>query len=297
MANIRTFSDSNKDEARQPLGNSIDNLGGSMMQGGKTNPLDESFFQMLQINLCPYISIISFSILLSMLLVIMFGIQVGTSGINVKGEFLEVNKISITETLSATYTSVIEKRQIWKLLSLWLIHPSLPKLINSVIMLIIWGSYIENFFGIWRMFLVFFLTTIAGSAFGILFASPTDSLMGASIGLVGMLGAAIGFLVFNWNNIPENRFPKLFMFWMLIILIVFSLLMSSSASALLLEIGGIISGLFCGFFLSPKYKKENEITLGFSNYERIVWITGISLYGFLLFISLFFIWILRKKSL
>ena len=297
MANIRTLSDSNKNEVQQSLDMKIDNLGGSLITGGTTNPLHESFFQMLHINVCPYISLISFAILMSLVTTTMFGIQVATSGVKLDGEFLEINKISLTETLSASYGSVVEKRQIWRLLSFWLVHPSFPKLINAVIMMIIWGSYIEKFFGFWRLSSVFFLSTIAGGAFGILFATPVDYLMGSTIGLFGLLGAAIGFLVFNWYNISENRFPKVFMLWMMIILIIFSLVMSSSTSAFLLSVGGILSGLFCGIFLSPRYTKDNQVTFGYSNYERILWATGISLYGLFLLISLFFIWILRKKSL
>jgi membrane associated rhomboid family serine protease len=297
MANVRTLSDQRNENANRPLNQGVNNLGNNMLQRGNSDPSKEGFFEMLHINMCPKLSLISFSVFLGVSLCIIFCLQITASGINSAGEFLEINQTSFTSLLSASYEGVVARKEIWRLMTYWAVHKSLPQLVNSFIMLIIWGSYIEAFFGLWRTLSIFLLTSLAGCSFGILFAGPTDILSGASVGIVGLLGASLGFLIFNWHNISDIRFPKLFMFWMITIIIVFSLVMTNSMSSALLQAGGILAGVSCGLFLSPKYVNENQGILEPSSYEKASWVVGVSLYGFQLMTSLFFIWMLRKKNL
>ena len=57
------------------------------------DPRNETFFYMLYINFCPYISILSFTVLISILLTIMFILQLALDGLTpgMATQFLQVN--------------------------------------------------------------------------------------------------------------------------------------------------------------------------------------------------------------
>jgi len=215
------------------------------------DPRDETFLQMLHTNLCPQLTFYSFAVFAAISFACIFLVQLIISGVKYDGEFLEVNKTYLTSVLMLTRDSVLGDKQLHRLLTSVLLHQNMPALVNTVILLLIWVSWIEGIFGIPRTLVIFFMTALAGNAFGVLFAAPGDFLMGGYVGIFGLLGACLGFMIFNWRNILSPHFSKLYIFWIVTFVIVFSMLLCGSATAVMLQLGGVLSGIACGLFTSP----------------------------------------------
>ena len=242
------FLDQPTDEApQQPFSG----FGMIMNTNPSTDPRDETFMQMLRTYLWPRLTFYSVTVFASGVFLCIFIVQLIISGVRYEGEFLEVNRTYFTSALMLTRDSVLSDKQIYRLLTSVLLHSCLPALVGTIILLIIWVSWIECIFGIARTLAIFLLTALAGNAFGVLFAAPEDFLMGASVGIFGLLGACLGFIIFNWRNIVSPFFSKLYLFWIITFVIVFGMLLCGSATTVMLQLGGVLSGIACGLFASP----------------------------------------------
>ena len=305
MANIRRFSDLPADNANRPLQPADSqnpppngtNLSNAFMQGEMKNPHFESFWDMLYTNLFPRLSFFSFAVFLSILLTVIFAAQLATAGVAFEKEFLQVKLESFTKTFHASAEAVIGKRELYRLLTCWMIHEHAPQLVHSVFMLLLWVSFAESLFGVTRSLAIFVASAVAGVAFGVLFAGPGNVLMGASPGLVGLMGASLGFLLYNWQNIDNNRFPKVMLFFMVVIIIILSLLMASSLAAAMLQVGSIFAGLCCGMFLSPKYVSTDVLSLGTSGHEKTVFAVGLTMFVVFLGTTVTSLFFMKSPSL
>ena len=67
----------------------------------------------------------------------------------------------------------------------------------NALMMIIWTSYFEIFLTSKKMPILFFLSGVIGNVFAVLLNGDSPSL-GSSTGIFGVMGCAIGFLIFNW---------------------------------------------------------------------------------------------------
>lgn len=243
------------------------------------DPRDETFLQMLHTNLCPRLTCFSFAVFAAIAFACLFIIQLVISGVKYDGEFLEVNRTYLTSALMLTRESVLSDKQLHRLLTSVLLHSSLPALVNTAILLLIWVSWIECMFGIARSLVIFFLTAFAGNAFGVLFAIPADFLMGASVGIFGLLGACLGFIIFNWRNILSPHFSKLYLFWMVTFVIVFSMLLCGSATAVMLQLGGVLAGIACGLFASPVEVVGGAQPKRYSAHQTVAMTCGMVVYA------------------
>ena len=73
-------------------------------------------------------------------------------------------------------------------------------------MIIIWTSYFEVFLTSNKMPLLFFLSGIIGNTFSVVVNEVRS--LGASTGIFGTIGCAIGFLIFNWDNLNYEQSPR-----------------------------------------------------------------------------------------
>lgn len=249
------------------------------------DPRNETFWDMLYINLFPNLKFISFTIFLSFLLLTIFLIHLILSGINMPGQFLEIQNIS-TSIFTLT-TQNFQKLQFYRLLTSSFIHSSMPALGNTIIVLFIWISSIEHSFGILRTFIIFCLTAITGNLFGLIFADQDDFLSGADSGVFGLLGAALGFVIFNWKRLDDRDNSRLSLFWMVAIIVIFSMLFGSSVVTVMMQLGGVLDGFFVGMFFSPVIGAKGFFGYArFRCYEYTVFFVGLFMHCFITF-SLF----------
>lgn len=258
-------------------------------------PLKETFYEMLYYNVCPHLTFFSFSVLFLITLTVIFIVQLLLCQIRMEGQFLEVNMKSLTELYLAEIELLHQPGNLYRLLTYSLIHASLPSLIGSCIMLIVWVSGIEKYQGFLRTIIIFALCAISGGSFGAAFALPGEPIMGASTGIFGILGSSLGFIILNWQRLEKSKQPRLVMFWFILIIMVVSYIFSQSILAFMLQLGGVLSGLFIGMVISPLIVR-NDINTKASVYEIIVVIVGFVTYAGFLILSVILMHVNVKKE-
>lgn len=90
------------------------------------DPRNESFWDMLHINLFPHLTIPSFTFIFSVILFIIFIIQLILCGVNMLGKFLEVQHIGFTEIMLLEKSFYIYANEPYRLLSSIFIHNDIP---------------------------------------------------------------------------------------------------------------------------------------------------------------------------
>ena len=184
---------------------------------------------MLHINLCPNLKFYSFSIFFSFFLIIVFIFQLISSGIRVRGKFLEPNPINLTEWILLEKSFVVAYKEYYRLITATYGHRDMPCLSNSIILLLVWGSTMEYSFMLTRTILTFVLTAIMGNTFGLYFSKPLEEVfLGADAGIFGLLGAGLGYIIFNWFRIKSKTSSKLSMFFMVTFIVSISMVFAPS---------------------------------------------------------------------
>ncbi len=75
--------------------------------------------------------------------------------------------------------------------------------------LLIWISYFEVFLGKMETLLLFVISGTVGNMIAIMFNKNDFASLGASTGVFGLMGCALGYLILNWFRIPKIRFTWL----------------------------------------------------------------------------------------
>lgn len=78
--------------------------------------------------------------------------------------------------------------ELWRFVSYAFVHGGLLHFAFNLLSLWIFGRAVEDVFGGWRYWLIFFVTAIAG-AVAVAFLSPMDAVIGASGAVFGLMGA------------------------------------------------------------------------------------------------------------
>ncbi len=126
--------------------------------------------------------------------------------------------------------SFFYRKNIHRILTCLFIHPHIPALSNSIILLVLWVSSLEVGFGIFKTFMIFLLAGMPANILGLLFANELeDVIMGPTGGIFGILGAGLGYIILNWQRIDDANSSKLSLFWMVSIIIMLSMAFSDSA--------------------------------------------------------------------
>ncbi|MBB1080127.1 rhomboid family intramembrane serine protease [Limosilactobacillus sp. STM2_1] len=142
----------------------------------------------------------------------------------------------------ARSTVLIKDGQWWRLISPVFLHVGLSHLvINSVTLLYI-GRYIEEFFGHWRMIVIYFVSAIFGNLASAVLM-PTTISAGASTAIFGLFGAFLMLGVCFHHNVIVRVLSRTF-FLFIIINIVMDIFLSG------IDLVGHIGGLFGGFFIA-----------------------------------------------
>lgn len=92
--------------------------------------------------------------------------------------------------------------------------------------------------------------------------------MGASTGLFGIIGAAIGFVIFNWNNMSYAGSPRNYLLCQLAFMLIITFVLNSRYNTTAAHLCGLVSGIFLGCCLSNRFKAPGGATVGLSSYEK-----------------------------
>lgn len=249
------------------------------------DPRTESFIDMLKLNMCPHLTFWSFAVIFAIMLVIIFGVQLGVDRIakdggtytRAKSEFLPIELTGkFTGALSNNNTKIKLEYQFWRPLSALIVHSNIDNMISNAIMLIIWASYFEIFLGPLRTPLIFLLTGVIGNLGAAAFDGPSGNSMGASPGLFGIIGSVIGYLILNWNNLSFNGSPRMSLIIQLTFILLLTILFSLRLNQTIAHLCGLVAGVFVGCFLSARHVNPKGMAEALTTHEKTTRIIGIA---------------------
>lgn len=142
----------------------------------------------------------------------------------------------------ARSTVLIQDGQWWRLISPVFLHVGLSHLIINSVTLLYIGRYIEEFFGHWRMLVIYFVSAIFGNLVSAVLMPSTIS-AGASTAIFGLFGAFLMLGVCFHHNVIVRVLSRTF-FLFVIINIVMDIFLSG------IDLAGHVGGLFGGFFIA-----------------------------------------------
>jgi len=99
--------------------------------------------------------------------------------------------------------------------------------------------------------------------------------LGASTGIMGVIGLIIGYLIFNWYNFAGIANTRNIILFQILLLVLLGVATSSPKVSSLAHLGGLLNGVFFGMCLTDEYKPASS-RLG--SYEKKIKIMG---FGFL----------------
>lgn len=138
--------------------------------------------------------------------------------------------------------------QAWRLVSSVFLHAGFVHLALNMLSLYFLGSFVEVSFGRGRFLALYLLSGLSGGIAYLYFGGFTESAVGASGAIFGLLGGILGFSIrrgtFSWRN-PIIR--------QLLILLAINLYIGLSIPNIsnTAHMGGLAGGLLFGFLVAP----------------------------------------------
>lgn len=248
------------------------------------DPLNENFFYAIRTNFCPLLTWLSFTVFLTFLLIITFIIQLKLDGLQPKPkEFLELKDKGMTSNWGTTNFDRIKKdRHYYRVFVSLFLHSSFGHVVSNILMIIIWGSFLEGLLKPFRTMCIFLFSGIYGNVLSAIASGGKYESLGASTGVFGYFGAGFGYLMVNWPRMRHYRSPRGSVLCILTIVTLMNFVFVPSDVAVFSHVGGFIGGLIAALFVSPiytnPYKKDNPEHLKRNGCE-ITWIViGVIIY-------------------
>lgn len=184
------------------------------------------------------------------------------------------------DTFGMKYPIKIYKGQLHRLILFGILHANLTHLISNMISQIILGSFLEQITGKKIMIILYILSNIGGGLFSCAFNNNPG--IGASVAILGILGAYLGHMFMNWNA-DNDSISKIFN---LVFLSFFGLFSISSGGDGAIDNWGHLGGFIYGFlliflFMEPR-KDEDSLWINNKMWQKIAKIGLSVLSGFLI---------------
>lgn len=182
--------------------------------------------------------------------------------------------------MGAKWEPDIHAGAVWRLITPIFLHTGILHLALNMFMLCRFGYVLEARWGWWKFGLVYLLSGISASLWSAVIAYATVS-VGASGAIMGIMGADITYIIYNWHEIPQVKIEAI----NIGITLLFNFLIGGLSPDVdnYAHLGGLISGLALGVWFVPHPEKRDQ--------ERVIRIiAGVVFCGlFLLFVLLLFV--------
>jgi rhomboid protease GluP len=182
------------------------------------------------------------------IIVVFFAGQLITGGGDIMG-----NKLDPVEQWGMLTFQGVANGEWWRLVTSMFLHAGILHILFNGMALYALGMQVELLMGSKRFLLIFFLTGIGGNVLTLL-VNPVPS-VGASGGIFGLLGALIAFFYRNRDRLGawgQANLRGLLLTAGINFVITFSIPQVNQMA----HIGGLVTGLFLGYFLSPWQVKK-----------------------------------------
>lgn len=141
----------------------------------------------------------------------------------------------------ATMNYLIEKGEVWRLLTAVFIHAGFLHLIFNMFSLYVFAPTVEKELGKFKFLIMYLSSGILGNIFTYLLKDDTYSSVGASGAVFGVLGSILALAIINWN---KNEELKKTIIPVIVVSIVLTFLQPNINETA--HIGGFLSGLIIG---------------------------------------------------
>lgn len=155
--------------------------------------------------------------------------------------------------IGANYRPLVLEGQWWRLLTNIFLHGGIPHLAYNMIVLLIIGGFLERLIGSVRLGIVYLITGVFASLCSILWHDATVS-VGASGAILGLAGFYVVYLLSKTVHRKNNKDLRVLMSAFIGVNLLMGLTEGIDNAA---HIGGLISGLILGLFMS-KYVRDEE---------------------------------------
>lgn len=154
--------------------------------------------------------------------------------------------------LGAKWNEGITNGEYWRFLTCTFLHGNLFHLFLNIAALYIFGKEVESIFGTSRFLLTYLLSSWGASLASYTFSS--EIAIGASGALFGIIGSLVVFFFRQREKVSGANMKFKTMYTLIIINLLFGLVIPRIDNSA--HIGGLLTGLFSGWFIAPEYKIE-----------------------------------------
>jgi rhomboid protease GluP len=158
-------------------------------------------------------------------------------------------------SLGALVPALVAQGEVWRLLTSIFLHSGFAHLAMNMISLYFLGSFAEIYFGRARFFALYFISGIAGGLAYLYFGSFTDSAVGASGAIFGLVGGVFGFAIRQGMFSLQNPIIGQLLFLTAINLFLGATIPNVSNTA---HIGGLVGGLVFGWLFAPTVYSQKK---------------------------------------
>ncbi|CAK85295.1 unnamed protein product (macronuclear) [Paramecium tetraurelia] len=227
----------------------------SIFGGMDADPRGENFFDMLKKSFCPRLKLISFTTIVSALIIILYITMLGVGGINKHDRFLSVYEKTLNDFGGNDPDDVKSNYEIFRWVTSLLLVGDFYNLILAIFMILICYSILEATQGLNLTLIVFFGAGACGALFGDLCNickyrtySETFSCIYACVGFL------IGYIILYWKKLDSLGEMKCAVVCFVAIVVIFVMIFTFGSGQNNFydnfgELGGFLGGLFIAMSL------------------------------------------------
>ncbi|MFX1275791.1 MAG: rhomboid family intramembrane serine protease [Promethearchaeota archaeon] len=160
-------------------------------------------------------------------------------------------KNSILRLFALDNSGVIERFEIWRIITSLFIHQTMFHLIINMIMLFLYGSLIEKNFEKYEFILIYLISGLIGNLFSLVLYPPNTISLGASGAIFGLIGAA--FVLAARSN------ERIVLILALIYIVLFIIIGFEPAINIFAHFFGLLGGIGFSYFLIKRKDKLSII--------------------------------------
>ena len=155
--------------------------------------------------------------------------------------------------MGAKATGNIHHGAVWRLITPIFLHAGVLHILGNLWMLLRFGYILEARWGWWRFGLVYLLAGIGASMWSAVLGYESTS-VGASGAIMGIVGADITYVIYNFQEIPDVKIEAMFV----VIVMVMNFLFGISQTGIdnWAHFGGLMMGLPLGLWFVPQVQKR-----------------------------------------
>lgn len=172
--------------------------------------------------------------------------------------------LGVVDALHLWQPAVLEEGEVWRLLSMGVLHMDPGHILANLVMFVYVGWYLERALGRLNLLVIYTASVLGGSLLSILFTPAVPSL-GASGGVLGVVAAATVFGFIRHSLLPERARMVFGVALLPYLLLVYGMGWMSETTDNWAHTGGLVTGAVVALLVDPPGLERRRY------WNRIVW--------------------------